>query len=342
MRENKAIFLIGVGEIGINQIHWARNAGFHVITSNTDANAPAMSLADEGVVMSGTDTRSLVSFALESLKHYNVNAVYSGNDFGVFSASVISHALGIPGLSIAAVSRSLGKQLMKECWRDNDVPTPPFKLIKTEADAQEAINEFGLPVIIKPADSSGSQGIQLVREVHELVSVLTEAALYTKHNAILLEKYIEGRHIDANAFFWENKFYGCGVSERFFSPLPYRVPIGGYEPATISQDEEATLYQLFEKATRCLGIDHGPVKADFILSNKGFHAIEISARFHGDVGTSHSTFHRTDLSPLIIYFETLFAEQVPLLKLNDMLSCKRFCGWRVFDLPEGYVINLDE
>ena len=64
----KSIFLIGVGEIGLNQVRWARDAGFFVITSNVDQDAPAISLADVGVAINGTNTRDLVSYALENQK----------------------------------------------------------------------------------------------------------------------------------------------------------------------------------------------------------------------------------------------------------------------------------
>jgi len=338
----KSIFLIGVGEIGLNQIHWARDAGFFVITSNLNPAATAMSLADVGVVLSGTDTRALVTYALECQGQYNISAVYSGNDFGVFSAAIISQALGIPVAPVAAVTRSLGKTLMKTCWIKSGVPTPDFKLVRTDRDAFEAIAEFGMPVIIKPADSSGSQGIQYVSDANELGSVLVEAFRYTKSNLVILEKWFDGRHIDANAFFWGNKFYACGMAERFFTPFPYRVPIGGYEPAILSQNEKTMLYRLFEKAARSLGINHGPVKADFILSKDGPQVIEISARFHGDVGTSHNSYYRAGISPLQVYFETLFTEQVPTSRLDEMLSSPRVSGWRVLDLPAGHVCNLVE
>jgi biotin carboxylase len=336
----KSIFLIGVGEIGLNQIRWAQDAGFFVITSNMDPDAPAFKLADVGVVLNGSDTRSLVGYALENQERYNILAVYSGNDFGVFSASCVAQSLKVPSPSVAAVSRGLSKTLMKTCWAHNGVPTPAFQMVRTETEARQCAELFGMPIILKPPDSSGSQGIQVIEKMGELEPALDRAFRYSKRDQMIIEKHVDGRHIDANAFFWGDRFYATGLSERYFSPIPYRVPIGGYEPAILSVDEKDMVNTVFEKATRALGINQGPVKGDFILNSEGIHVIEVSARFHGDVGTCHSTFYRTGHSHLQAYFETLFTRRVPFQLIDDIASSTRISGWRVLDLPEGHSTNL--
>ncbi len=338
----KSILLIGVGEIGLNQITWAREAGFMVIATDLNPEAPALKLADLGVNISGTDTRALVSWALENQAKYAISAVYSGNDLGVFSATAVADALGIEYLSLAAVMRGLSKSLMKTCWTNDGVLTPAYEFAGSRADAARIINKFGLPVIIKPLDSSGSQGIQILRDHDEIDQAYAEAWKFTHSNQIIIEEFVDGRHIDGNAFFWDGKFYACGLSERIFSPAPYRVPIGGYEPVDFSPTVRSEIFEAFEQATRSLGISHGPVKGDFILSAQGLQIIEISPRFHGDVGTSHITKYRTGASHLQVYFETLVTGKVPQAKLDRIVQAQRVCGWRVFDLAPGKIINLDE
>lgn len=331
----KSILLVGVGEIGLNQIQWAKDAGFHVIVSDKNPEAPALRHADHAVIIDGSDTRGLVSWAMANMKKLNITAVYSGNDFGVFSSVVFAQALGLRTISTQAVTCGLSKDLMKACWIKDGILTPDFRLVRSEAEAKEACENFGLPIILKPSDSSGSQGLRCVYNDHELESALQNAFQYTRSNTILVEQMIEGRHIDANGFFWENVFYGCGFSERFFSEFPFRVPIGGYEPADLEREQEDELNTVFERAARSLGIDHGPVKADFMLSDKGPQMIELSARFHGDVGTSHLTYHRTGMSLLQVYFKLLFNESVDTDYLKLFLASKRLGCWRVLEAPVG-------
>lgn len=338
----KAILLIGVGEIGLNQIKWAREAGFFVIAADRDPAAPALELADHGINISGTDTRALVAWALENRDNYNLQAVYSGNDLGVFSASAVAQALDLDFLSLASAARGLSKSLMKECWAADGVPSPEYEYAESVDHAKEIITRFGWPVIIKPMDSSGSQGIQILENLESLDQAWQEAEKFTNSNRIIIENHVDGRHIDGNAFFWNGEFFPCGLSERIFSPAPYRVPIGGYEPVFFSAEERGRIVEAFEKAARSLGLGHGPVKGDFILTEQGIQIIEVSPRFHGDVGTSHITNYRTGSSHLRVYFEALASGEVPREELAQILNTEKICGWQVFDLPPGDVTNLDE
>ena len=337
----KAILLIGVGEIGLNQITWAREEGFFVIAADRDPEAPALELADLGVNISATDTRALAAWALENRDRHNICAVYAGNDLGVFSATAVARALDLDYLSLAAATRGLSKSLMKECWLEDGIPTPRAVFAHSLDDARRAIEDFGLPVLFKPLDSSGSQGIRIVRRNEEIEPAYRDARAFTRSDQIIVEQFVEGRHIDGNAYFWQGEFVPCGLSERIFSPPPYRVPVGGFEPSELDATARDAYFQLFEEAARSLGINHGPLKSDFILGDDGLQVIEISPRFHGDVGTSHITRYRTGSSHLQAYFRTLARGEVPRPDLDALLACETVCGWRTFDLRPGRITNLE-
>lgn len=336
----RSILLLGVGEIGLNQIKWAQETGFFVIAVDQNPGAPSLKLANLGVNISATNTRAITSWALENKEKYNIRAVYSGNDLGVFSAAIVARAIGIEYLSTSDVVKGLSKSLMKRSWYKKGVKTPDYKFIQADLKDDELNLELDFPQIIKPLDSSGSQGIRLIKNLVEFKDAYKETRKYTNSDQIILEKFVDGRHIDGNAFFWNGKFYPCGLSERIFSPFPYRVPVGGYESIDFTENEKTEIYREFEYATRSLGIEYGPVKGDFILSEDGINIIEISPRFHGDVGTSHITYYRTGASHLQVYLETLYKGEVPLKKLDKILNCNRVCGWQVLDLPFGEVKNL--
>lgn len=338
----KSILLIGVGEIGLNQIRWAREAGYHVVVTDRDPAAPSLGLADHAVQISGSEVAAMTDWALDHQAQLNITAVYSGNDLGVNAATAVARALGIEGNTLEAVGNGLDKSRMKCCWLADGVPTPEHGVAENRKQAEDLVHRFGLPVMIKPQGSSGSQGIQILEDLASLDGALAEAKKFSTDKGILVEKFVEGRHIDGNAFFFDGVFYPCGLSERHFSPAPFRVPLGGYEPVTFSLAQKAEIHRIFEAAARSLGLTHGPVKGDFILGSDGLQVIEVSPRFHGDVGTSHTTFYRTGSSHLQIYFEALFSGRVPEDKLNALEADTTVCGWRVFDLEPGRITNLDQ
>lgn len=329
----KSILIIGGGEIGLNQIRWAREAGFHVIVSDRNHNAPGLKIADVGVVIDGTDVRGLVTFALANQKKRDISAVYCGNDFGLFSRVAIAQALHLPDISIEVVVRSLDKGLMKECWLRDGIPTPRPIEIDSLQQAEAALAQIGLPAIIKPTGASGAQGVQRIETNAELSSALAKAVRYSSANRVLIEECIEGTYHSVNGLFWDGCFFPCGMGDGLLSPLPYRVPICGYEPSELGLEVQDQLYKILERAARSIGIDFGPVKGDFVISNDTVYLYEISSRFHGDGFTSHSTPYSLGISPVKIYMQALYNHSLAMGQLKPRENVVSF--HRVITLPPG-------
>ena len=72
----KSILIIGGGELGLNQIKWAKEVGFNVIVTDKNPNAPGLAAADLGLTIDAIDVASLAAFALANQSKYNISAVY--------------------------------------------------------------------------------------------------------------------------------------------------------------------------------------------------------------------------------------------------------------------------
>jgi len=335
----KSILIIGGGEIGLNQIIWAREAGFHVIVSDRNPNAAGLKLADIGVIIDGTDARTLVTFALANKKKYNICAVYCGNDFGLFSRVAIAQALHLPDISIEAVARSLDKGLMKECWLRDGIPTPRMVEIDSPKQAEAALAQIGLPAIIKPTGASGAQGVQRIETEAELSSALVEAFRYSSANRVLVEQCIEGSYHDVNGLLWDGRFYPCGTADHFVSPLPYRVPVGHYDPSQLQLEVQKRLYTILERAVRSIGVDFGPVKGDFVIFNDSIYLYEVSARFHGDGFTARSVQHAPGANLIKTYMQALYNRKLDIGKLKPRKNAVVSSHW-VISLPLGRVKKI--
>jgi biotin carboxylase len=176
-------------------------------------------------------------------------------------------------------------------------------VLERSDDAETALAEIGLPCIVKPADSSGSRGVVTVTDGKE-ASAAIRAALELSRR-VLLERPLEGLHLDVNGFFRDGAFVPGGLLERFFSPPPHHVPLWGLQPARLSTGQTREVYDLLERAARALGIHVGPVKADVVWCASGPALLELAPRFHGDVSTAHVTPLAHGKSPIQAWFATL-------------------------------------
>jgi hypothetical protein len=108
---------------------------------------------------------------------------------------------------------------------------------------------------------------------------------------LVVEEYIEGRHIDVNGMMVGGRFVPCGVVERWFCYGPYHVPIEclARYPEWNEHDWKGikkACYKKTEEVCKQLGITNTPIKADLKWDGSCAHIIEMSPRFHGDIMTS--------------------------------------------------------
>jgi len=100
---------------------------------------------------------------------------------------------GIPftGTGHLGCAIAMDKRLSKELFGAAAIPTPAWLPPDTAAD--RAIEELGLPLIVKPSNGGSTVGLSLVRESADLEPAMAEARRFDPD--VLVERYVEGREI---------------------------------------------------------------------------------------------------------------------------------------------------
>jgi formate-dependent phosphoribosylglycinamide formyltransferase (GAR transformylase) len=334
----KAIYLIGAGALNLYVIRCAKECGLKVIATDQDKDAPGRKKVDLFACIDGADTDAHLEFVRSLLDKYSIVGVYCGAEFGFLPRLYISKFLDIPHSSESAIVMSLDKRKMREAFHSANISSP-VSAIAESLDDIRSINAAGKTFVLKPTKGSGSRGVIVVEAGDNLQITFKKSMNSVSGNrAVLVEEFVEGRHIDANGILLDDAFYPAGVLERYMSPLPERLPVGGYDPANISKEEYIKVYSLLEEGARALGITHGPVKGDFIRKENGeYILLEVSARFHGDVTTSYTLPFGSHLDPIRFYFHYLSTGNI----VEEFISQSRqeYAQWSVILLPPGKIIG---
>jgi D-alanine-D-alanine ligase len=100
--------------------------------------------------------------------------------------------LGIPytGSGVMASAIAMDKVRSKHLFIATGIPTPDFAVVRTREDASIAVENIGLPVIVKPAGQGSSVGMSKVFERAELRAAVDLALQYG--DTALLERCING------------------------------------------------------------------------------------------------------------------------------------------------------
>jgi len=110
----------------------------------------------------------------------------------------ILDGLNIPYTGSGAAASRLGmdKCATKRLLAEKNVPTPAWVLLKfedRETRLVEAVNELGLPLIVKPPADGSSIGISLAGDTARLFEAVEHARRYDA--CVLLEQFIAGREL---------------------------------------------------------------------------------------------------------------------------------------------------
>jgi biotin carboxylase len=306
MREKYILFL-GGSKLGLNPIKWAKEIGFLAIVNDKNPNAEALKYADVEINFDSEDSLGISIWAIENSVRYNIVYCYCGSDFGLFTASTIHTILGIQAPSIRTIVTGLDKKLMRLAWKNKNIPMASIIEMPYDIDIVARVrSECELPFVIKPSGSSGSRGVTLVRNWLSLESAVDEANRYGNGSELIIEELIEGTHHDVNGLFINGEFCHCGIMDRYFIQSEFPVSYKGNYPSNLSEEIQTQLYSILRDASLLLGINSGPVKADFILRKGVPYLLEVSPRFHGDILTTRSMEFLGNLNPVFQFFEHLF------------------------------------
>jgi biotin carboxylase len=333
----KAIIIIGGSYLQLRQIEWARELGLYVVVTDRNPDAKGRKLADRFEVLNGDDIEGLLELADRFDREYGLAGVYASSDFGLPAYAAVTESLNLPGCSRLAVKQALDKSLSRSILQRENIPVPAGERITSSQELLSAVEVYGLPVILKPICSSGSQGITSVHEHKNLEAAFLAARNFSPE--VLVEQIVPGPHIDVNGVLVEGKFLACGTMDRHFSELPYHYPVWGCQPSLLSIAQENAVYEIVEQASRAIGITSGPVKADVVWTDKGAVILELAPRFHGDVSTSFVTPLATGTWPVKAWMAYMKGDKnfMEFLKKDKI----QFAGWTaLFPTSFGKLVRV--
>jgi D-alanine-D-alanine ligase len=112
-----------------------------------------------------------------------------GGEDGAMQAVLESIGLPYTGSRVLGSALSMDKLRCKWVWQGAGLPTPAWRVLKTEDEAGQA-GVLGMPLMIKPASEGSSIGISKVESVDKLKDAWRFAREYD--DSVIAEQFIDG------------------------------------------------------------------------------------------------------------------------------------------------------
>ncbi len=285
IKGKKLIFLGGSG-LDACAVKRAHELGLTTIVANkydTDR-SPAKKIADEAWQIDFSDTEKMVSL----IKEKHVDGIFVGwTDSHLQHYVKICEKAGLPCCGTAEQFDILSndKRRFKQACRTYGVPTP-YEYHLTVECKREDLNQIRYPVLVKPADESGSRGIKRCDTEEELVSYYKELYKNSESKKIFVEQYIDSDKEIYIHYTVQNGY--CSLSSTFMKQKP--VHEGKVASSAILHVFPSSYIDLYRRTAEpavihmfnSLGLKNCIVMMQGFISNGQFYFYESGLRMGGE------------------------------------------------------------
>lgn len=339
----KNLIIIGAGVEACEGIKIAKSMDLGLIVADGNPQAPGFALADHVLLVSTYDGDSIANAAMALVRSgVPVHGVIAMCADVPMSVAKVARMLGLPGLSLQSAHWVADKLAMKEQLQKTGIPIPRFAAV-SENGLLEAAQAIGFPLVIKPVDSRGARGVQLLDRPEQLPKAYRLAKQESPTGRVMLEEYLAGPQFSTETLIDDGHCYTLGFADRNYEWLantrPFMIENGGDSPTCVSADIKAAVVDTVEKAALALGISSGVAKGDMVYTAEGAKVIEIAGRLSGG-------YFSTTQIPLSSGVN--FIEQAIKLALGERLlledvtpSQERGVAIRYLSLPAGIVQSVE-
>ncbi|WP_305788028.1 ATP-grasp domain-containing protein [Symbioplanes lichenis] len=198
---------------------------------------------------------------------------------------------GLPFLSRRAVEdSSINKNLMKDRLVAAGVATPRCRVVDGVPDVARAVDEFGLPSVIKPCAFGGSLGVRLIRnreEIDEAYAYVrqiideTAATFSVRNRAVQVEEFCPlSDEVSVEVLNHGEARSVLAVVDKSLGRAPYFAEVGHLAPSRYSGREDVR--ELAVAACAAIGLDRGLAHVEIrVEDGKAPQVIEVGARTAG-------------------------------------------------------------
>lgn len=274
----KKLAIIGASYLQLPLVVKAKEMGLESICFAWKEGAVCKDICDHFYPVSTIDKEEILRICRE-IKIDGITTIAS--DVAVLTVNFVAEKMGLVGNADKYSQMATNKYLMRQCFMDNNVPSPKFCL--TDGQLPQEVNTFCYPVIVKPTDRSGSRGVEKVDSLDDLPSAIERACNESFQKKAVIEEFVEGREISVESISYKGKHYILQITDKVTTEAPFFVELEHHQPSTLPDDIKQRVKEIVLNALDALHIQYGASHAELkITKYDDIRVIEIGARMGGD------------------------------------------------------------
>jgi biotin carboxylase len=280
----RRLLVLGAGHQQVPLLAAARALGCRVIAADYRAENPGHAQADESRIVSTTDHEAVLAAARE----LDIDGVLTyGSDVSSPAVTYVAETLGLPGNPYHAGRLLQRKDELRSLQRRLGLPHPRFAAAASRAAFGDALRQADLtpPLLLKPADSSGSKGQTLVASAERLDDAFDRARATSRCGVVVAEQPLEPDLLELVGDVYVHagvlRFGHYGHNHFAAQGFP-RVPAGEIMPGFFGEEIVAELDRQMQEVVRAAGVRIGCLNFDAVVSGGRVHLLDVGLRCGGN------------------------------------------------------------
>lgn len=280
----KKIMILGAGSNQIPLIEAAKKMGYYIIVCDMRSEINAYQMVDEHIEANYMERERVFRIAKEK----RIDGIISNSEPAMLNVAYVSQMLELPGNSVESVETLLSKDKFRTLQKKAGVYSPEHFMVSSFEELLEKAARMKYPLIVKPAECSGTRGTTKMLEYDEKNLRLSYEICrkFSRNQLVTVEEYVEMdllRVNDADVFVIGNEIMWDGLLWEDRSADEPMLPMTEIFPMVLADKDLELMKDTVNKVIRASGITLGELNVEtYFTTEHEVFVIEINPRQAGN------------------------------------------------------------
>jgi phosphoribosylaminoimidazole carboxylase (NCAIR synthetase) len=243
------------------------------------------------------------------------DAVIGFREYSLLPTAILAREYGTPWNNVQAVETCRHKDQTRELLHSQGFNQPSVRRFASRADALGYLGSLRSPVIVKPRDAFGSQGVCLVRSPGEIPSAVDQGFSFSSE--ILVEDYVVGSEYSVEGVFVNGTPQILASTKKTVTPPPRFVELQHEQPSNLAPETESLLHTTVVSAVSAVGLTHSLFHVEAWVTDSGEIVCgEVHGRVGGDWIHALTSYRRPGLEIFGVVLDDVLGRAVELPPLD--------------------------
>jgi biotin carboxylase len=222
---------------------------------------------------------------VDAAESCGAEGLYCADKWAAEPVALAAQRLGLQTHPPEVVRNLHNKLAFRRILDVNGLAGPRFMSAQVLEDAETAVKELGLPVVVKPVDAADSRGAYRLDHIEELPLAFAKARRSSPTATLLLEEFLEGDAFAVDGVLVQGAFHFAAVVARETCPPPFLFDMALHTLPDLNEASQVALLGEAEAALAAIGLTDAVFHVELTLTESGPRVVEVSTCVPRHIGT---------------------------------------------------------